>query len=251
MKQLRYLGILVLPLFLIVAGEVLTKFTVVKIKLELVRSSMYASIGILISIGIYFILKYLFQALNLNPISLGRFSLFFVGLIIGAIVCLVSGIGYGYLNGYEMKVANLFTNLPMRTIANIYPSLTEEFFFRGGIVEIIGQIFGRIWGLAAGSIPFGVLHVIGKLFGKTVTISQIFGITLAGLMLSLVYLKFGIWSSIGCHLAWNSLVGGWAQVYGIDNKEVTTSIEGSWITCVVLIGVILFLICSLKPTTSS
>jgi hypothetical protein len=111
----------------------------------------------------------------------------------------------------------------------------EEIVFRAGIVHSTFQLFGQAAGLASGSIPFGILHLAGLLFGQSVTTAQIFGISLAGLMLSLMYFRFGILGASATHLTWNALIGGWLNVYGLtDRAGVTSALEGSWVTCAVL-----------------
>ena len=115
--------------------------------------------------------------------------------------------------------------------------MTEEVYFRDGIVNFFTQTFSTNIGIIAGSLPFGLLHILGSFFGKTITLASIFGISLAGLMLSLMYLRFGLLGSMSCHLMWNALVLGWEKVYGAETKNIADQIEGSWITCLIFVAV--------------
>ncbi len=134
-----------------------------------------------------------------------------------------------------MNLGQLSSDLPLHILANVFSSVNEEVVFRGGIVHATTQIWGLAAGLGAGSLPFGILHLVGILFGQSVSVSQMLGISLAGLMLSLVYFRFGLLGAVACHLAWNSFVQGWMAVYGIGGNEAVSAFEGSWVTCVVLI----------------
>ena len=217
------------------AGEILLDIIGQRMSPGLLRSSTNAGLGVAVSILIYFIVRYFLKAVALKTPLVGNLSSLVIGLFIGVFVSVVSGVGYGLLNGYQLQFENFFTDVHFKALVNVFPALSEEIVFRGSIVNAIIQLAGNAWGIAAGSIPFGILHLLGVLFGNTVTISQIFGISFAGMMLSLVYVNFGVCGAFACHLVWNSLVTGWIKVYGIEDKAAISSLEGSWVTCTALL----------------
>lgn len=235
MRTIHYLTVYVFPFVLMFAGGFLLHLLAQKMSPGFTRAAVNAFIGIFIAVGILLIIQNSLASLRLKPVAFGGFSSLIWGLAIGLNISAVSGIGFGLIKGYPLNFANLPSNLHVNVLANTFPALSEEIVFRGGIVNATTQIAGKAIGLAAGSAPFGILHILGSLFGQAVTMAQIIGITLAGLMLGLVYMQFGIWGAFGCHLAWNSLVGGWVKVYGLEDKGAAISaLEGSWITCTVL-----------------
>jgi membrane protease YdiL (CAAX protease family) len=244
-KISAYFLIFILPIVLIVLGEVFFKYAFSSIQSHFIKSIVYGSMGIVLFLAICLTSTYAIQVLKLKPIFWGNGSSFVWGIITGVLISLVSGVGFGVLNGYSLQLKSLFLNFDTKLIANLYPALTEEAYFRGGIVNLLTQSFGQTIGLAAGSVPFGVIHIIGIFFGKTITIAQILGISLAGLMLSLMYLRFGLMGAVSCHLMWNAFVPGWAKVYGLENKNTVGLIEGSWLTCSILLIVSIVLYCSL------
>ncbi len=234
MKIIRYLNIFVFPFVIMIIGSYFLQQLIHEISPRLLRSSIYSGFGLLICIGIFFLISRSLYKLSMKPMLIGGLSSLLYGLLIGLAVSFFSGIGFGLVKGYSFNFANLLLEFHLKLLGNSFPALCEEIIFRGGIVEGTMQLFGKWVGLAAGSITFGVLHVVGIFFGNSVTVSQILGISLAGLMLSLVYLRFGILGSFACHLMWNSLVSGWIKVYGITDKDAVSTLEGSWVTCFVL-----------------
>lgn len=246
MKFIFYLSLFILPFIALISGTVLAQQLVKEITSDILRSTAYAFLGLLICFGIFLLISKSLNKLSMKPMNLGRFSSVLWGLLIGLIVSLLSGVGFGLNHGYHFNFENLLVDLNLKLLGQSFPALCEEIVFRGGIVEGVMQLFGKYMGLAAGSIPFGILHLVGIFFGATVTLAQVIGISLAGLMLSLVYLRYGILGSFTCHLIWNSTVELWNKVYGINDKTTVSAIEGSWTTCIVLLVMCALLIVPLK-----
>jgi membrane protease YdiL (CAAX protease family) len=234
MNLLSFLAIFILPILLIIMGEYFSLFSLKNISNYRLKVSLYACIGLVISVIILSINSLEFKKLNVPAMVIGDFTSFIWGLIFGLTISLSSGVIYGLINHHPMRMGKLFNNFDTKLLSNLYPAFTEEIYFRGGIVHLISHLFHSNWGLVIGSVPFGVIHVIRVLFGKKVTFSQILGISLAGLMLSLMYFRFGLIAAIVSHLMWNAIVLGWGQVYQIDNKHLENNIEGSWSTCLIL-----------------
>ena len=90
-------------------------------------------------------------------------------------------------------------------------------------------------GLMSGSLPFGLIHLVGRLLGKPVGVLHVIGVTAAGLLLSLAYLRFGLMFAIGVHWIWNSLCGTWVSIFGLPKNGGVQMIEGAWTTVLVLL----------------
>lgn len=251
MRALNYFAIYVIPFVAMLAGGYVLHLLAQQMDPGVTRAAVNATLGVAISAAVYFIIRNSSINLALAPMKIGDFSSFGWGLFLGLAISFGSGIGFGLANGHSLNFGNLSTNLHINVLANTFPALCEEFVFRGGIVETTVQLFGKTAGLAAGSAPFGILHVFGRLFGNPVTASQVLGISLAGLMLSLVYLKFGILGAFACHLTWNSLVSGWIKVYGLTDKAAISSLEGSWVTCIALALACTVLLCRWRTNSTT
>jgi hypothetical protein len=234
-KFLRYSTLYIFPfLFMLAVGSLLQWFTQ-KMDPGFIRTAVYAGFSFVIAMAISIMVRRTQLSLKIAPFLWGKPSSLFWGLAIGLTISAVSGIGFGLTQGHQFLWENLSNNLPMNVLGQSSPALIEEIVFRAGIVHSTLYLFGKAAGLASGSAPFGILHLAGLLFGQSVTTMQILGISLAGLMLTFVYFRFGILGAFATHLTWNALVGGWIKVYGVtDRAAAVSALEGSWITCLVL-----------------
>jgi membrane protease YdiL (CAAX protease family) len=106
---------------------------------------------------------------------------------------------------------------------------------RAGVVHILNGLHGPWAAMAGGSLPFGLLHVFGRLFGNPVGISLVIGTTASGLLLSILYLRFGFWAAFACHWIWNSLARAWVMYAGITSRDGIQQFEGAPETVVVLL----------------
>lgn len=197
------------------------------------RAFVHGMLGVVLCGIVYFILKKSLWELLLPPVKIGSLKNFVIGLVFGLLLSFASGMFYGLIYETPLAMNQLSYNLPMRVLSNAYPALSEEIVFRGGIVHATTAMFGRLPGLAAGSIPFGLLHVINILLGQVVTLGQIVGVCLAGLMLGLVYIRFGLTGAVGAHWAWNFMLGGWLRTLQLP-LGTSSYFEGAWSTCLVL-----------------
>ena len=106
---------------------------------------------------------------------------------------------------------------------------------RAGVVHILHGLHGPWAGMAGGSLPFGLLHIFGRLFGNPVGVSLVIGTTASGLLLSILYLRFGFWAAFGCHWMWNSLARAWVMYAGITSRDGIQQFEGAPETVIVLV----------------
>lgn len=234
MDILKYIGMCLGPVAVLIASDILLSSAVKKISSRPLRLFIYAGLGVSVSLGIYAAIKSMSNQMGFPLPKVGNALDALTGLLIGIIVSLSCGVLFGLRHKYHLKIRKLFTGIQLRILGNTFAALGEEVVFRAGVVHFTAHFIGPIWGLLAGSAPFGLLHLLGSFFGQKRNASQILGITLAGFMLTLVYLNFGVIAAFICHLVWNSTVDGWAQAYDTNSKETTNDIEGSWLTCAIL-----------------
>jgi membrane protease YdiL (CAAX protease family) len=123
----------------------------------------------------------------------------------------------------------------VRFVANVSPALVEEASMRAGVVQLLDTCYGSWAGLLGGSVPFGLLHIVSRLFGQPVSVAHVLGTTIAGLLLSLLYLRFGVGAAVACHWVWNSLASAWAHYLGFAEHGGVREFEGAWQTSAVLL----------------
>lgn len=111
------------------------------------------------------------------------------------------------------------------------PALIEEIGFRFGLVLLGFAFFGRNFGLLAGSLPFGVLHLLNFMSGQEVIWEYIVGTAIAGLYLSLVFMNYGLVAAIVAHYSWNVLAATSAQLYSFKQEQL----EGGTGTLILLL----------------
>jgi len=147
MKILNYLLLLVFPILLIIAGEFFVKFAVSSVESQKIKVIVYGGIGIFLSVLIFIANTHALKGLNVQPMLIGDPRSLAWGFAIGIIVSLASGIGFGILNGHTLNLSNLFFNFDTKIVGNLYPALTEEIYFRGGVVHLLTQklILRKVW----------------------------------------------------------------------------------------------------------
>lgn len=119
----------------------------------------------------------------------------------------------------------------------VRPALIEEIGFRYGIVVFALRFFGRNSALVAGAIPFGVLHLLNFVSGQPIFWEYILGTAIAGLFLTLIFLRHGLAAAILAHYSWNVLVSITSEILNIRQE----SIEGGVGTFAVLVVLCLWL----------
>lgn len=118
-----------------------------------------------------------------------------------------------------------------QALFQLRPALIEEVGFRFGIVVFAVAFFGRIPGLIAGSIPFGILHLLNFLSGQPIYWEYIIGTSIAGLFLTLIFMGFGLVAAILAHYTWNVLASVSSEVFRIPQENI----EGGTPTLLVLL----------------
>ena len=167
------------------------------------------------------------------------------GAAVGLAVGLAASVSAGLLVGAAHGAAGAVWDgvRADRLIGNMAPALIEEVTMRAGVVHLLDACHGPLAGLAGGSAPFGLLHIASKLLGQPVSFSHVVGTTASGLLLSLLYLRWGLGAAVACHWVWNALAGAWKDALGFANAR---EFEGAWETTAVLL-VLCLLVAGIRP----
>jgi membrane protease YdiL (CAAX protease family) len=158
-----------------------------------------------------------------------------IGLAVGLLLSITCGLLFRLLHGEPTTAALGAAIEPANFLRSMGPALIEEASMRAGVVHLLNGLSGPWAGLAGGSLPFGLLHIFGRIFGNPVGIALVIGTTASGLLLSILYLRFGFWSAFGCHWIWNSLAGAWVRYAGITSRDGMQQFEGAPETVIVLV----------------
>jgi membrane protease YdiL (CAAX protease family) len=159
-------------------------------------------------------------------------GLLFSVLAFGASILMTLGIDF------PVSASISVSDVMGRILFQVRAAVIEEIGFRLGILVFAYAFYGRIAALVAGSIPFGVLHLLNFISGEPIYWLYIIGTTIAGLFLSAIFIRYGLMSAIIAHYSWNVL----ASVTSIALSMPQENIEGSYQTLLILTGLSLFLI---------
>ena len=169
-------------------------------------------IGILVAIGISWVLLYLVEkksilALGLLPLA-KRLQQFFIGFLITGILCVLAQ----YLEAY-LKSSSWVLNSAMTT-GTVFKSfwwdvtsvLTEELIFRGALLYILIQKIGSKKSIWISAVAFGVYHWFSYgVLGNVMAMILVFiGTGLMGYAWAWAFSKTkSIMLPFGLHLGWN------------------------------------------------
>ncbi|MDP6414935.1 MAG: CPBP family glutamic-type intramembrane protease [Gammaproteobacteria bacterium] len=201
-----------------------------------VRGAIAATIGIIGATVIFRVIRLAIFRLDIISLELKQGSRgATVGLAVGLIVSITCGLLFCFLHGEPITGSFVAVVQPVRFLQNLGPALIEEASMRAGVVHMLNGLHGPWAGLAGGSLPFGLLHLFGRIFGNPVGIPHVIGTTASGLLLSILYLRFGFWAALSCHWIWNSLAGTWVRYAGVTSRDGMQQFEGAVETVVVLV----------------
>lgn len=92
--------------------------------------------------------------------------------------------------------------------AGVLAGVVEEFAFRGYLLALFEERWGRTVAVAATSVLFAALHQ-GHAGGRTSLLLVLCTIGLAGVLLAVVVLRTGnVWNAVAVHAGWNAVLGG-------------------------------------------
>jgi membrane protease YdiL (CAAX protease family) len=201
--------------------------------------------GIIGAAAIYFFVSYYSEKYDLGMQNIGSAKGATIGILIGLVVSFASGGLYSLSKNRKTWYFQYFSeNLGKRMIRNLGVASLEEVGFRGGMVFFLKSFWGNPSAIIGGSALFGIAHLGGRLFGQPVGLMHVIGASLAGLVLTLIYMKYGLLSSMSFHWIWNVLVRSWIKTLKVDENGALQKFEGAWTTILVFIAasLLLFLI---------
>jgi len=129
-------------------------------------------------------------------------------------------LGFGWIHIEDFAVSTMaggaVVSLTLAAFVQfVLAAYQEELLSRGYHLQNLSEAFGKIWGVVASSLIFGLLHLANPSAGWASTL----GIFAAGAFLAYAYLRTRrLWLSIGLHAGWNFFEGtvfGF-QVSGLD-----------------------------------
>jgi membrane protease YdiL (CAAX protease family) len=156
--------------------------------------------------------------------------------LIGPPPALAVGTGLGLLTATLASGIYFFVNRPRLAsplgpalrpealISNLGVGALEEIGFRAGLVHTLYARWGVLAGLLGGSVPFGLLHILGFIFGRPPSAAHVIGVSFGGWFLSLLYLRWGLLAAAAGHWIWNSAASNCARVFGIKLYQL----ESAW-----------------------
>jgi len=214
-----------------VVGEILRKW----LGTTLYSMFLISGSGCLFSILFLKCLGRLARQTSIPKPNFGTLRGLVIGLCFGLGASLCSGISFSLINHQPIIFSSFWDGAFYRFVGNVFPASVEETAFRGGVVHFVSAYLNTTWGVVVGSVPFGALHFFGRLFGNPVTFQHALGVSVAGLLLSLLYLRFGLVSAFGCHWVWNALCIQWVKAMSLPSHGGAQMFEGAWTTTAVLV----------------
>jgi len=208
---IQYTSVVLVTLFymvLLILAQLSFQATVESLSLKIVIATL---VGLLFPVVIYFLnLKYFRWAGLEPPQKLSINKDFFIKLAIGFLIALILLYSIGLLFFLQTNdVKNLLFKVSFSLVVfNILTAIGEEVIFRGTFLNFFAQKNKKYLGLLITSSIFSLIHLLNLLLGQEVSMVMILSLFLAGLLLGLIYLRFGIVSAIATHYLWNLLYGG-------------------------------------------
>jgi membrane protease YdiL (CAAX protease family) len=225
----------VVPVALIVGFSILAELTSKLYFDGLGAVVLYAALLLVGAAVVLVFLRWMARLREIAPPSVGTVGGLGLGLAAGLVASGGSGLLFYLVNRPTLASPLAPVLRPSRAISNLGPAALEEAGFRGGVVHIFAAAWGQWAGLLAGSVPFGVLHLLNFIFGNPSNLTHVVGVSVAGWLLSLLYLRFGLGAAFACHWVWNSLATNWTRAFQLPRDSAIVLFEGAWTTDLVLV----------------
>lgn len=105
-------------------------------------------------------------------------------------------------------------------IVGLGAGIVEELLFRGLLMNVVIQKYGKAVGILAPSVLFASLHIIGMNFSLLSCLQVMVAGTLVGIMFSLIALEgHSVWNSAIVHAVWNMIIIGGGLTIGTEVNE--------------------------------
>jgi membrane protease YdiL (CAAX protease family) len=199
------------------------------------RSLAAVGTGIIFGILLYVVIRRIQNLYSIEAPSLSyRKSL--IGLLFAVLAFIPSLLLTGV--SVQSSSALLMSDIWNQLLFQVRPVLIEEIGFRLGTVWFAIMFFGRKSALIAGSVPFGVLHLLHFFSGEPLFWEYILGTAVAGLFLTLLFLRHGLAAAILAHYSWNLSASLSSKFFQVPQE----SIEGGHGTLVILTTICMWLL---------
>lgn len=189
---------------------------------KVISSILFGITYVLLS---YFFLQILCKKVfnySLEECNIGKPKINFlwlaVAIILPVTVSVILIFTPGHFINNEMSANDTITRIIISFFTIGFGSgIVEEMIFRGFIMHILKQRYGKVVSIIVPSIIFGLLHLTGGMKLSDILTLFISG-TSVGIMFSLiVYESKTIWSSAIVHIIWNIVINGEILNIGVKN----------------------------------
>lgn len=203
-------------IFILILSQVLAQ--IVETFLDFIKVPVFISIaisGIVYIFLTYFLLKlfvtkYFHQ--NLNDFGMGHFHLNWKWVIIGLLLPILVTVIYLIIPGHFV-ISQKSTSEILAVISRglfftgFGAGFVEEMVFRGIIMTLVKDKWGKLISIAIPSLLFGLVHIIGMSFNFLSTLLVVLAGTMVGVMFSLIaYESKSVWNNAIVHSLWNSVI---------------------------------------------
>jgi len=152
-------------------------------------------------------LAFLLYMIEKKKFKWGRKGIGFAALLAFALITAIFGIEVSFrLIAVQHLEPDFYVLLILPLVFQIFVSIGEEISFRGYILPGIADDIGVKSGIVASSLMFSVIHIPSMLISDISTVNGVFmfmTLTLGGVVMAMLYLKYGLASSISFHFVWN------------------------------------------------
>jgi len=240
MTVVQLLSVTLPPLFAVALSLLIEKLSV-HVKNRAIRSLLFCLFGLSISLPGLWLINLLCVLNQVAPVNAGSFSSALLGASLGLVLSMTSAAFFFLV--YRPRIAGyrVLLNLPFALIANVFPAFVEEVGFRGGLVHFLDQFLNANAAVLVGSLSFGLAHLASYLPYRLPSFKYLLAATSAGLLLSYVYITYGLSFAIGLHLLWNSLCGCWVSFFCLKERNGRDRFEGDWAAILPTLCLALFL----------
>lgn len=157
-----------------------------------------------------FVAKYFHQ--NLYDFGIGHFHVKWKWVIIGLLLPILITVIYLFIPGRFVITQKSTSEILAVVSRGLFftgfgAGFVEEMVFRGIIMTLVKDKWGKLIAIVIPSLLFGLVHIIGMSFNFLNTLLVILAGTMVGIMFSLIaYESKSIWNNALVHSLWNSVI---------------------------------------------
>ena len=224
----------ILPFILFVFFTFLVEITLKPLHMGMeMFAFITAVIGLLCGLIIYYIIIVTTKKINILPPLFGKIYFLFIGGGLGLLSSLLCGTLFFFVHKPQISPFFNVGHLLLQILGNLFPAIVEEMGVRGGLVNVLSATVNNTVGILGGSLFFGFIHLVGRFFGNPVNLSHVLGYSIGGLLLTLIYMRYGLFCAVGWHCIWNALLNTWTKTFNLGFGG-TQNFETTWTTSLIL-----------------